>query len=90
MTHSFPGYHWIYWVGPALGAGLSAGFFILLELFDWRTANPGQDFDDLETQIIAPHKKTDRPNVAQPALHEVKSISSGSAAAEKAVPTQEV
>ncbi|KEF53160.1 uncharacterized protein A1O9_10608 [Exophiala aquamarina CBS 119918] len=64
ITHSFPGYSWIYWVGPLLGSLVSAGFFYVLEAFNWKTANPGQDWDDLETQMVVPLKKTDRPNVA--------------------------
>lgn len=39
----FPGYHWIYWVGPMLGALLSAGLYDLLVLLGWDTTNPGQD-----------------------------------------------
>jgi hypothetical protein len=65
VTHNFPGYHWIYWIGPALGSFLSAAFFYLLELLDWKTANPGQDFDDLETQAMTPSKTTDRPIVTR-------------------------
>jgi aquaporin related protein len=68
VTHSFPGYHWIYWVGPLLGSLVAAAFFYILEALEWRTANPGQDFDDLEYQIISPDKKTARPNVALAAL----------------------
>ncbi|KAJ9642619.1 Aquaporin-1 [Knufia peltigerae] len=64
VTHSFPGYHWIYWVGPLLGSMVAAAFFYLLEAFDWTTANPGQDFDDLEVQMMTPAKRTSRPNVA--------------------------
>ncbi|KIW15814.1 hypothetical protein PV08_05864 [Exophiala spinifera] len=64
VTHSFPGYHWIYWLGPFLGSLVAAGFFYLLEAFDWTTANPGQDFDDLEVQMMTPSKKTSRPNIA--------------------------
>ena len=69
VNHSFPGYHWIYWIGPLLGSLLAAFFYYLLDAFDWRTANPGQDFDDLETQMISPDKTTDRPNVAHGTLH---------------------
>lgn len=68
VDHSIPGYHWIYWIGPFLGSFLAAGFYYLLEAFDWKTANPGQDYDDLETQMITPSKKTDRPNVAHSGL----------------------
>lgn len=27
VTHYFPIYHWIYWLGPGLGAFLAAGFY---------------------------------------------------------------
>lgn len=66
VTHSFPGYHWIYWVGPLLGSLLSSGLFYLFEAFDWKTANPGQDYDDIETQMIDPTKITFRPNISRP------------------------
>lgn len=40
---SFQGYHWIYWVGPALGALLAAGFYWLIKFLNYEEANPGQD-----------------------------------------------
>jgi len=42
----FVGYHWIYWVGPLLGAGLSAGYYRFVKYFDYEEANPGQDAED--------------------------------------------
>jgi len=39
----FPGYHWIYWVGPCLGAALAAGYFRLVKRLHYEEANPGQD-----------------------------------------------
>ncbi|KAJ4245036.1 hypothetical protein NW762_014244 [Fusarium torreyae] len=39
----FPGYHWIYWVGPALGGALAAGYFRLVKMMHYEEANPGQD-----------------------------------------------
>lgn len=39
----FPGYHWIYWVGPCLGAVLAAGYYRLIKSFHYEEANPGQD-----------------------------------------------
>ncbi|KAI1324181.1 aquaporin-like protein [Xylariaceae sp. FL0255] len=39
----FPGYHWIYWVGPALGALISAGYYRFVKAFNYEEANPGQD-----------------------------------------------
>ncbi|KAK5314535.1 Aquaporin-1 [Exophiala xenobiotica] len=76
VNHSFPGYHWIYWIGPFLGSLLAAGFYYLLEAFDWMTAIPGQDYDDLETQMITPSKKTYRPNVAHAKLNGMDLLSS--------------
>ncbi|KAI1619173.1 aquaporin rerated protein [Exophiala viscosa] len=64
VSHSFPDYHWIYWVGPMLGSLVATLFFYVLRVFEWESANPGQDFDDLEVQMLSPHKKTSRPNVA--------------------------
>lgn len=43
VNRSFPGYHWIYWVGPLLGALLSAGFFKFIKMLEYETANPDQD-----------------------------------------------
>ncbi|KAJ4180717.1 hypothetical protein NW755_011612 [Fusarium falciforme] len=40
---SFPGYHWIYWVGPALGATLAALYYRLVKRLHYEEANPGQD-----------------------------------------------
>jgi len=39
----FVSYHWIYWLGPVLGAFLSAGYFRFVKYFDYEEANPGQD-----------------------------------------------
>ncbi|THC96087.1 hypothetical protein EYZ11_004460 [Aspergillus tanneri] len=51
INRSFPGYHWIYWVGPLLGSLLASGFFGLLTLFEYTTVNPGQDFNDWEAKM---------------------------------------
>ncbi|KAF3941191.1 Aquaporin-2 [Dactylella cylindrospora] len=41
----FEGYHWIYWVGPMLGALLATGLYKFLKLLNYETANPDQDVD---------------------------------------------
>ncbi|KAI9933529.1 hypothetical protein ASPWEDRAFT_174690 [Aspergillus wentii DTO 134E9] len=51
INRSFPGYHWIYWVGPLLGSLLASGFFTLLKLFEYNTVNPGQDFNEWEDKL---------------------------------------
>ncbi|KAI1323120.1 aquaporin-like protein [Xylariaceae sp. FL0255] len=50
VTGSFPGYHWIYHVGPILGALLASGFYILIKALEYETVNPGADgpaYDEL-------------------------------------------
>jgi aquaporin related protein len=37
--------HWIYWVGPFLGALLAVLFYRLIKILEYETANPGQDAD---------------------------------------------
>ncbi|KAK4495449.1 hypothetical protein PRZ48_013780 [Zasmidium cellare] len=50
VLHSFPGYHWIYWLGPALGALIAVGFYRLVKVLEYETANPGQDFNEHEAE----------------------------------------
>ncbi|KAM0712123.1 hypothetical protein Q7P37_011217 [Cladosporium fusiforme] len=40
---SFPTYHWIYWLGPVLGAFVAGGFYHFVKFFNYEDANPGQD-----------------------------------------------
>ncbi|KAI0153957.1 aquaporin-like protein [Pestalotiopsis sp. NC0098] len=40
---SFPGYHWIYWLGPAMGGLLAAGYYRFVKAAHYEEANPGQD-----------------------------------------------
>ncbi|KAK8034511.1 aquaporin rerated protein [Apiospora rasikravindrae] len=42
---TFPGYHWIYWIGPCLGAMLAAAYFRFVKAWHYEEANPGQDAD---------------------------------------------
>lgn len=49
----FEGYHWIYWVGPVLGALVAGGFYHFIKAMNYEDVNPGQDSagreeDDLE------------------------------------------
>lgn len=50
MNHLFPGYHWIYWLGPALGAVLAVLFYRFVKVLEYETANPGQDFNEREAE----------------------------------------
>jgi aquaporin related protein len=50
INRSFPGYHWIYWVGPLLGSLLACGFYYFLRMFSYESVNPGQDFNEWEAK----------------------------------------
>lgn len=52
VTGTFPSYHWIYWLGPALGALLAAGLYKFMKILEYETANPGQDFDSPHQNLI--------------------------------------
>jgi aquaporin related protein len=54
----FPTYHWIYWVGPVLGALLASGFFVVLRRLRYRECNPGPDWEDMEKlhPLQGPHR----------------------------------
>jgi len=84
ITHNFPGYHWIYWVGPCLGSLLAFSFFRLMKFAEYETVNPGQDFDDHEAEIFEPppnpvtREDVHRPNVALETAEEmVQAVMSG-------------
>ncbi|OAA62977.1 Major intrinsic protein [Cordyceps fumosorosea ARSEF 2679] len=55
----FTGYQWIYWLGPFMGSGVAYGLYTFLTWVDYKTANPGQDDDDLEKGRT--HHSPERP-----------------------------
>ena len=57
-----------------LAAVLAAGFWYILETLGWKTVNPGQDYDDLETQALDPRKKTLRPNIYVSGIENFKRV----------------
>ncbi|CAK7271609.1 Aquaporin-1 [Sporothrix epigloea] len=54
-TRSFPGYHWIYWLGPILGSLLATGFYKMIKFLEYETCNPGQDGCGSSDQIFKLH-----------------------------------
>ena len=63
MVRLFETYHWIYWIGPLLGSLLASGFYKFIKVLEYETANPGQDFDENETQLFDPERDISRPVV---------------------------
>lgn len=51
INRDFPGYHWIYWVGPLLGCLVACGFYGFLRIFHYEAVNPGQDYGEWEAQM---------------------------------------
>jgi aquaporin related protein len=39
----FPGYHYIYWFGPIMGALVAGLYYRFVKYFNYEEANPGQD-----------------------------------------------
>ncbi|KAF2032376.1 aquaporin [Setomelanomma holmii] len=39
VTHQFHSYHWIYWVGPILGALLASVFYMFIKALEYETVN---------------------------------------------------
>jgi aquaporin related protein len=50
VSHSFPGYFWIYWVGPGLGSLLACAFYEILGYLHWWEVNVGQDSDGTDIE----------------------------------------
>ena len=77
VTGRFPGYHWIYWLGPALGTVLAWGFYSLMKFTEYETVNPGQDFNDHEIRMFSSPAdavtagEVQRPNVSATAAEQV-------------------
>ncbi|KAF2736545.1 aquaporin-like protein [Polyplosphaeria fusca] len=50
VTGIFDQEHWIYWVGPGIGAILAVVFYKFIKILEYEMANPGQDMDDKEAR----------------------------------------
>ncbi len=42
-NRNFQSHHWIYWVGPFLGALIAGGYYRFVKYNNYEEANPGQD-----------------------------------------------
>lgn len=43
VINGFPHYHWIYWIGPILGALLAAAFYKLVKIMEFDLITPDID-----------------------------------------------
>ena len=43
VARTFPGYHWIYWLGPVMGGLLAGGYYKFVKSMNYEEVNPGQD-----------------------------------------------
>ncbi|KAF9693825.1 hypothetical protein EKO04_008258 [Ascochyta lentis] len=89
VTRNFPGYHYIYWIGPLMGTLLAFGVYKIIKIVEYQTVNPGQDFDDHEDALFKPPtnpetaEDVERPNVAAIAAQEAVRVASNSSNGEK-------
>ncbi|KAJ4407736.1 hypothetical protein N0V91_003706 [Didymella pomorum] len=51
VTRVFDVEHWIYWVGPGLGAIIAVVFYKFIKMLEYEVANPGQDDDDKDEEV---------------------------------------
>ncbi|CAK4032766.1 hypothetical protein BAUCODRAFT_74703, partial [Lecanosticta acicola] len=66
---SFHGYHWIYWLGPLLGALIAGGYYHFVKFFNYEEANPGSELghqqllgqNDFESNISRSGRATPSP-----------------------------
>ncbi|KAK8208515.1 aquaporin-like protein, partial [Phyllosticta capitalensis] len=62
INGKFDAEHWIYWVGPALGALFAYLFFTFIKVLEYETANPGQDAaypeEEKETAALLKEKRS--------------------------------
>lgn len=63
VAGSFPGYHWIYWVGPFIGSLIATLFYSLLKAFDYTSVVLGQDSSDESASPQLP-----KPNIWHPGM----------------------
>ncbi|KAN0106249.1 aquaporin [Hyaloscypha variabilis] len=64
VSHQFHHYHWIYWVGPILGALPASGFYKFIKMLEYETANPNQDASNPEGEHFNPDNHPGNPRVS--------------------------
>ncbi|ORY23218.1 aquaporin-like protein [Naematelia encephala] len=54
VLKTFSGYHWIYWLGPALGATIAAGFYRMLKWLQYETVLGPETEEDESPKTSGP------------------------------------
>ena len=62
VLRTFDNYHWIYWIGPLLGAVIAVIFYRLIKFLEYENANPGADSDGRE--VYTPSQSPDPDDTA--------------------------
>ncbi|KAF1922904.1 aquaporin-like protein [Didymella exigua CBS 183.55] len=57
VTGVFDVEHWIYWVGPGVGAIIAVVFYKFIKMLEYEVANPGQDDDDKDEEVKEKREK---------------------------------
>lgn len=66
VLRTFNTYHWIYWIGPILGALLASGFYMFIKALEYETVNPEQDGEGNEGRAFDPSSGVERKVVPVP------------------------
>ncbi|KAF2757301.1 aquaporin-like protein [Pseudovirgaria hyperparasitica] len=53
VLRDFASYHWVYWLGPGLGAVFAVILYKIVKFLEYETANPGQDFNDKDAEVAS-------------------------------------
>ncbi|BFZ60460.1 hypothetical protein YB2330_001496 [Saitoella coloradoensis] len=76
VLRTFDTYHWIYWVGPGLGALLASTFYKFIKWLQYEDVNPDQDLDQEEidnkrmaSRFLAEHPELSPQNSRVLAAH---------------------
>lgn len=80
VTHSFHGYHWIYWVGPVLGSTLAAAFYMFIKSLEYETVNLAADPKEVLGKKFDPESGKEKyvtrsGHMVDPETHEAQRIS---------------
>ncbi|ETS73517.1 hypothetical protein PFICI_14463 [Pestalotiopsis fici W106-1] len=55
VSGKFDPEHWIYWVGPGMGAIFAIAFYLFIKVLEYEMANPGQDGDEVNDPTKNPN-----------------------------------